>query len=307
MQNALLTFSVFVAFGLVWRIAKPGGVTADAIQRPLIALIHSMLLPVYVFLVVGRMPLNATYMRISLVVILATAGTLAVAWFWLGRTSLSGQTKGALLLASAFSSAFFLGMPLTRIIVGNWSSRVAVDYMLISNILVLFTAGIYLARSFSESNQVTRFVKDMFREPIAWGALAGLLVNILNIRFPGWVRGVEGMLLLGFIPLLLITVGLSINWQQNWGQTMADMLPVAVIQLVVLPLLIYLVMKYIPGLGLGLKTQKVLLIEGMMPAMVWGISICERYKLDSSSYAIAFTFTSILACVSVPVWFNFLW
>ena len=305
MQNALIQLLAFVALGLAWRILKPAGLGADALQRPIVALIHRMLLPVFVFLVMSRLPLKAVYFRISVMVILATLGALALAWFWFNRSPLSSQTKGALVLASAFSGVIFLGMPLTKVMVGKWTMTIAVDYMLVSNMLVLFTAGLYFARGFGERHAITDFLGDMIKEPVAWGALAGLAVNLFGIGLPGWLRGLEGMLYAGLIPLLLITIGLSLSWQQSWNQTIVDIFPVAVIQLVALPLILFLLMKIFPAIGV--KTSKALLINGMMPAMIWGFTICERYRLDSTSYAQAFAFTSVLALATVPLWFSILW
>lgn len=306
MQTALLQLSVFVALGLIWQIIQTRKkVSPSTIQRPLVSLIYYLLLPVLVFLVVSQLTLKPVYLWMSLMVMLATLGALGVAWFWLKNTKYSAKTKGALLLASAFSSAVFLGMPVTSLLIGKWSMKMAFDFMLISHILILFTAGIYLARSFENGSSSKVIDTEILKQPALWAVVAGVAVKLLNISLPAWAVAAESMLYACLIPLMLITVGLSLRWNQSWNNQVLGMLPVAAIQLIVLPLLIYLLIMVFPPIGL--KVGKALLMDGMMPAMVLGFLICDRYKLDSAAYTLAFTITCALSLVTVPIWYNILW
>ena len=56
----------------------------------------------------------------------------------------------------------------------------------------------------------------------------------------------------------------------------------------------------------GAKGTQALLLNAMMPAALLGFVACERYKLDTNAYALAFSLTSVLAIVTVPVWFAIL-
>jgi len=49
-----------------------------------------------------------------------------------------------------------------------------------------------------------------------------------------------------------------------------------------------------------------LTLVAAMPTMVFGIVICERYKLDSELYAAAVTLTTIVSLITLPLWFNYL-
>lgn len=305
MQNALIPLSAFIALGLLWQFIQPKKIGAHTIQRPLILLIHYLLLPLLVLLTASKLDIKITYMWMSLVVMVATLGALGVAWLWLNITKYSPQTKGALMLASAFSSAVFLGMPVTSVLIGKWSMKMAFDYMLISHILVLFTVGIYLASRFVVSSKPKMIQNDLLKEPVLWAIPIGIAINQLGFRHPGWLITVETMLYACLIPLMLITVGLSLRWKQNWGNKVINMLPVAAIQLIVLPLFMYMLLKLVPSIGV--KTTKALLIDGMMPAMVIGFTICDRYKFEVGAYTMAFTLTCALSLITVPIWHKLIW
>lgn len=301
MQPALLQLFSFVALGMLWQFIQPKNIAASTLQKPLIALIHNLLLPVLILLVVSNMKLTMVYLWMSLVVVVATLGTLGVAWLWLRSVKYSPQAKGALLLASAFSGAIFMGIPTTKVMVGDWSMKMAFDYMLLSNILILFTAGIYVAHSFAGGKP--KFIQDdLFKEPVLWAIVAGIAVNLLGLDFPNWVAGVKTMLHNCLIPLMLVAVGLSLKWNKSWVDKIVKMTPVAGIQLVVLPLLIFLLLKVVPSLGP--QTSKALLIDGMMPSMAIGFLVCERYKFDVAAYTMAFSITFVLSLFSVTIWYK---
>ena len=52
-------------------------------------------------------------------------------------------------------------------------------------------------------------------------------------------------------------------------------------------------------------TVAVVLIAAM-PTMVFGIVICERYQLDTELYAAAVSLTTLMALISLPIWFQLL-
>lgn len=301
MQPALLQLFAFVVLGMLWQFIQPKNITASSLQKPLITLIYNLLLPVLVFLVISHMKLTMVYLWMSLVVVVATLGALGIAWFWLRSANYSPQAKGALLLASAFSGVVFMGIPITNVMVDDWSIKMALDYMLVSQILILFTAGIYLAHSFAGGK--AKFIQDdLLKEPVLWAIVAGIAVNLLGLDFPRWVAGVETMLHNCLVPLMLVAVGLSLKWNKSWMDKIVKMSPVAGIQLVVLPLLIFLLLKVFPSLGP--QTSKALLIDGMMPSMAIGFLVCERYKFDVAAYTMAFSITFALSLFTVPIWYK---
>jgi hypothetical protein len=47
-------------------------------------------------------------------------------------------------------------------------------------------------------------------------------------------------------------------------------------------------------------------LEAAMPSMVLGIVLCDRYRLDSSLYAMTVTVSTALSIVTLPMWFKLL-
>jgi predicted permease len=111
------------------------------------------------------------------------------------------------------------------------------------------------------------------------------------------------MLAAGVVPLMLFSLGLGLRWGAGWGGRLSLVAPVVLIQLLLMPLLVWGASD-ITGLGGAVRTAVVL--EAAMPSMVLGIVLCDRYRLDSSLYAMTVTVSTALSIVTLPMWFNLL-
>jgi malate permease and related proteins len=312
MQDSVLTILFFLALGVAWRFASPQGIGAGALQRHLQALIHVVILPIAVFFILAKLPMNAVAMKILWYVLATTAVTLAVAWAWLRTTALAPATKGALLIAAGFGNVLFLGVPLNKVLIGDWAMRIAVEYGILANVLLLYTAGAILSRSFTAAGgaQFKGLANDVLRqrvwlkEPLLWAAAAGLIANLTGMQFPAWFGAIQTAIYGALLPLLLLATALALTWSDAWKTQVVTVLPAAAIQLVLAPLVMWgLISLFGP---VGAKGTQALLLNSMLPAALLGFAACERYKLDTGIYALAFSLTTALALVTVPVWFNIL-
>ena len=119
---------------------------------------------------------------------------------------------------------------------------------------------------------------------------------------PGW--HLECSVMSGAVsPLMLIALGLSLRWDtlrfaQAWPITI-----VALIQLVLMPVWVWLAARLF---GLSGDTLTGIVLEAAMPSMVLGLVICDRYGLDTSLYAAAVTVTTAISFITLPLWFALL-
>lgn len=307
MSDALIQMAIFIAIGFAWRYFKLGGVDANALQRSIMTLIQWIFLPFFVFFAMSVLTFNASLFKFTLYAVVASGVAMAAAWFWLASTNHEPRTKGALMLAACFGSVLFIGVPLTDIMIGSWSTRLAVVYLLVVNILVLYTAGLFLTRAMASPSKlkkpltaITDEAMTIIKEPIIIAAILGLLVNASGITLPVWIGGISTLAGGALIPLLILTVGLSLTWDSSWMNQMKDIIPVAAIKLILIPVVLLIMVKVFGSPGA--KTSQALMINGMMPASLLGLAVCDRFKLDTKTYVMAFAVTSILAVVAVPVW-----
>lgn len=259
-----------------------------------------------VFFAFLKLPLDNKAFNLLLIVALATAGAGAAAWFYLKQSRLPPRIQGALWLAAAIGSVEFLGLPLAGALknMSNWSGGrdIGAEFMLVANILFLLTAGVFLLRGYGGLGRTKNPVDALMREPILWAAVAGLVVGMAGMTLPAFLHNMHNTVLRALPMIMLITVGLSITWKNEWNTLVPmGLLPVAAIKLVLVPVLIYLLFKFVGAPGASVKS---LMIYGALPSTLFGFILCERYKLDTGVYAAAVAFTTVLSFVVVPVLYD---
>lgn len=304
MYIALGQIAVFIAIGALWRFVKPLGIGVGAIQRSLFTLIYIVLLPALVLFVAWKMPLNQTALRMLVIMFVVTLVALALAWFYYKQTNLPKRIQGPLIIAAVFGGVAFFGLPVTNLLVGGWTARISLEFMLVSNVIILLTVGPFLlSRYGGETSTNEKPGQALIKEPLLWAAVVGLMLNLLDARLPDFLGGLYNMLSSSLPPLMLITLGLSLNWMPDWNKLIVrGLLPAAILKLILIPLMVW-GMVWLMG-PVGAKGFKALMINAAVPAFLFGIVLCERYKLATAAYIAALSFSFVLSIIAIPLWFS---
>lgn len=291
----------FISLGVAWRYVKPMGISAGAMLRPVLALLYTVLLPALTLSVMWKLPLTSGTLRILLVMVGATAVGLAAAWFYFKSRGISPRSQAAYILAAAFGNVLILGMPVTQALVAKWTVRGAVEFEVFAVLPLLFTAGVLIAHKLGEKGSEKPGI-GLIKQPIIIMTLLGLLLNLAKVKMPDIVAIWVQMATVGIVPLGMIAVGLALQWHQQWNELLSHVVPVAVIQLVIMPLAMW-GLFHIFDLS-GPQTFRSMMLQAAMPAMLIGFLFCEKYKLDMTAYTAAFSFTTVVSIVTTPLWLS---
>ncbi len=303
MYEVILQTGGLILCGVLWRLFTPQGLEADVLRRNLTGLVYALLLPALVLVVLWRAPLSLDAVRVALMAMLGVGAGMGAAWLWFMRRRPEAAALGALLLAAAFPNATYMGLPVLEATLGSWARSVAVQYDLFACTPLLLSVGVMLAHHFGHAEERAHPLKNLLRVPPLWAALLGVLLNLLAVPLPSAFGGTLVLLAAGVVPLMLFSLGLGLRWGAGWGTHLGLVLPVVVIQLLLTPLLIVWSSDLI---GLAGEVRTAVVLEAAMPSMVLGIVLCDRYRLDSSLYAMAVTLSTALSAVTLPLWFAWL-
>lgn len=292
-----------IVCGVLWRLFTPQGLEADVLRRSLTGLVYVLLLPALVLVVLWRAPLSLDALRVAVMAMMGVGIGMGAAWLWFMRRRPAAPALGALLIAAAFPNATYMGLPVLEATLGSWSRSVAVQYDLFACTPLLLSVGVMLAHHFGSSGERLNPLKNLLQVPPLWAAVMGVLLNLLAVPLPSVLGGMLDMLAAGVVPLMLFSLGLGLRWGAGWGGHLNLVAPVVLIQLLLTPLLIWGASDLV-GLDGAVRTAVVL--EAAMPSMVLGIVLCDRYRLDSSLYAMAVTLSTALSIVTLPLWFGWL-
>jgi predicted permease len=101
------------------------------------------------------------------------------------------------------------------------------------------------------------------------------------------------------IPLMLIALGMGLNWNSlRWRNAPLSTL-VLVCRLAVVPCIGVML-----GQRLGFSGDKLaaLVMEAGMPSMMLGVVFCDRYRLDTAFYSMIVILSTVVGMFSVEFW-----
>lgn len=304
MNTTLIQMSVLILCGAGWSVICPNRLSADQTRLVLTSVVYYFLLPAMVLEVlwradIGWQSLQFTALGISSVLLAVLLSWLMARLFRLGKS----QT-GAMILAAAFPNVTYLGLPVLEQAYGSWARSVVIQMDLFSVAPLVYTLGIMLARHYGDSDdEKPKSPLAFFNAPPFWAAFVAVLLNLNHIESPPWLLGLLQKLSAAVAPLMIFSLGLALSWRAVRLRSLPTIAPVLLIKLLLLPLAALLIADL---LQMQNPVRAAAVMDLAMPSMVLGIVLCDRYKLDSSLYAMAVTVTTALSLLSLPFWFGVL-
>ena len=178
----------------------------------------------------------------------------------------------------------------------------AIQYDLFACTPLLFTLGVLVAARYGDGQVVAHnMARELLRIPALLAGLLAVFLNLMHVPSNGTIDGLLGLLERGVVPLMLFSLGLSLDWSRSQWRTLPSVVPVVIVRLFIVPAIIVL---FTSTIGLSGEWKAAVVLETAMPSMVLGIVFCDRYNLDVSLYAAAVTITTVLSLLTLPLWYE---
>jgi len=304
MVEVLLQMSGLIFCGVVWRLARPAGLQPQQTRTVLTSLVYYLLLPALVLSVLWRAELGANSLYIVVAAAVGVITGIIMSWFSCRACRSHRAETGAVILAAAFPNATYMGLPVLEAMYGPWARSVAIQYDLFACTPLLFTLGVMISARMGGVVTTTRKqLHDVARIPALWAAVVAIVLNLLNAPMPLVVEGWLDLLQRGVVPLMLISLGLSLRWDRDQWVHMPALFPVIIIRLFLVPAVVLLLLMQ---MGVTGDLRSTIVLEAAMPSMVIGLVLCDRFNLNVTLYATAVTVTTLLSLVTLPMWFAWL-
>lgn len=304
MTATLAQMTVLLLLGTVWRILKPAGLTAEQTRLVLTQLVYYLLLPALVLSSLWKARIGSQSLEIALICgagILFSGSSL---WLLLRRFRVANAQTGALILAVSIPNVTYLGLPVLEKTFGEFGRSIAMQFDLFGCEPWLFTLGILLAQHYGETDEKTESLwLSLCKIPPIWAAIIAVTCNLNHIPMPIGLNAILSTLAPAVVPLMLLSLGMGLQWQSLHWRNFPKVLPVIVIKLGLMPL-------FALGLALPLGMRGDFLtasiLEMAMPSMMFGIVLCDRYRLDGALYAMTVTLSTLLSLITIPLWYSYL-
>lgn len=299
MLETLIQMGGLVACGIVWRYLLPEHHSVEQTRHTLTSLVYYLFLPALVLLVMWQAPLGIQTFKISLVAMTGVISAAIVVSMICSVCNISPTTKGAAILAASFPNATYLGLPVLEATLGPEGRPIAIQYDLFACMPLLFSLGIWIAARHGTQTQNSNF--SIWKVPAVWSVVVAVILNLQEISPPSLLKDWLQLLANGVVPLMLISLGLSLNIKREYLREMRSIAPVILVKLLFMPAVVL-------GLAMALaipgKVFYGVVLEAAMPSMVIGIVFCDRFGLNTHIYAAAVTITTLLSFITLQLWYT---
>lgn len=249
-------------------------------------LITQFTLPALIFTALSTIKFDTEKLLLAVVMIISQIICAILAWLVSILFKLSRPKKGALILASTFSSSAFMGYAIVKeVYLGN--SQALSDAAIVSELgvaTVIFTVGVMIAIHFGAKIDSTKekFKQSLkfFYSPIFYALVLGIVVSHFHINQEHWfIAGFYKTLAIvaGANTLLVtITIGLMLNFRD-----IRKVLPIVLIACVI-KLFIQPMISYAQAEIFNFPTlwHQIVVLEAAMPTAALTAIFAKRYGCD---------------------------
>lgn len=301
MFDVILQMAGLILCGIVWRRFRPAGLEPMATRKVLTSLVYYLLLPALVISVLWETELGTASIVIAGAAAFGVITGLLLSYSTCFLCKNQAAQTGVIIIAVAFPNVTYMGLPVLEATFGPWARGVAIQYDLFAATPLLFTVGILVAMHFGSSGErQENLLRGLLRIPVLWAALVAIVLNLSGLPKIESIGGLLTLLERGVVPLMLFSLGLSLEWRGNSQRLIPNLIPIVLFRLLVVPALVLFLLN---GVDVGGDLRTAIVMEAAMPSMVIGLVICDRYNLDSSLYAAAVTVTTALSLITLPLWY----
>lgn len=303
MDSTLIQMTLLIACGVGWQALAPAGLTAGQTRRVLSAFVYYLLLPAMVLEVlwtadIGLKSLHYTLLGVSCIL----SGMLGM--FVIGNCfKIDGPKLGALILATS-PNVTYLGLPLLEQLFGDRARSVVIQVDSFAATPIMLTIGIMIARHYGQADDhdPRPSALALLNAPPFWSAAVAVALNLNGIAAPEWLMGTLHKLSVAVTPLMLVAMGLSLNWKAISPKALPYLMPIIALKMLLMPILAITLAQH---LAMDATDKMVAILDLAMPSMLLGVVYCDRYRLDSGLYAVAVTVTTTLSFICVPFWHGY--
>ncbi len=252
---------------------------------PITALMVSVLMPAVVFDSLARAALPRDLLgRLLLHVVLQLVCIGAVAIVAARLLGWDGPSRAALLMATLFTNAGNIGLPVALFAFGQAGLAVAGGWFAIAAVGV-HTLGVFIVAHARAGGRAA--VGRLLRLPIWYATLAGVVVNVTGWPLPAPIGKASQLLAAGSIAVLLLLLGLNLAQLPSRTELPGAALATSIRLLVAPPI------AWLTGRLLGLEgvALAVAILQSSMPtavtAALWAMEFDARPGLVSAAVVLS--------------------
>ncbi len=228
------------------------------------------------------------------VIFIASIGSGVISYIVLKRLHYDDKKLWSVLVTVMIANTAFMGYPVNLGVFGNSGFLRAIFCDLATTCMFLILSFVLMLKF---GGTVKTALKKILLFPPLWAVVLGISFNLLNIPIGPVLDKTIGYLGDGAIPLIMISLGLSINLD---GLTRSKSMVIftSIIKLGVFPLIAFVVVSL---LGLADLQHDIGIIEAAMPSGMLSLVLAITYKLDYELTSDCILINTVISLITLPI------
>ena len=228
------------------------------------------------------------------IILASSLVTGAVSYVILKQFNFDDKKLWSVLVTVMIANTAFMGYPVNLGIYGQDGFLRAIfcdiatlcTFLLLSLVLILKFGG-----------TVKTAIKKIALFPPLWAVVLGLGFNWLNIPIGNVLDNTVNYLGQGAIPLIMITLGLSIDFSAL-SRSKSMIIFTSIMKLAFFPIIAFLIVNY---LGLVNLEYQVAVVEAAMPSGMMSLLLSITYNLDYELTSDCILINTVISLITLPI------
>lgn len=304
MEYHIIVINIFLIFALilVGFVAGKAHLVSEQASKDLSAILVEITLPASIFSSMLReletdLLINAAllfFIGFACLALEYGAGRLLVKFFRIRK-----ENQGLFLYNSMFTNASFMGFPVANAIFGSVGVFLA-SIVNLSLTITTFSFGIGLVRGDQESKEKFSLRKNVFTN-INIAIILGMICFLTGFRFPEPAENFIAYFANVTTPMSMLVVGMNMSKGRARDlMTDRDAHLLTITRLIVMPLLLFGILKLLP-LGAYPLVAQMILVVFAMPVPALCLILSEKYG-GNTQFAVTTIFqTTLFSIVTIPL------
>ena len=296
---AITIFSIIIMIGLGYFLKRIDFLSKKDMD-PFNKIVMYVLMPCMIFNAIYNADLSSLpeLSILPFIILISSIITGIISYFILKRLHFDDKKIWSVLVTVMIANTAFMGYPVNLGIYGQAGFLRAIFCDMATLCIFLLLSFILILR-FGGTIKVA--IKKIALFPPLWAVVLGLIFNLLHIHIADVFEYTINYLGQGAIPLIMITLGLSIDFSAL-SRSKSMIIFTSIMKLAFFPLVAFiLVIK----LGLVDLQYTVSIIEAAMPSGMLSLLLAITYDLDYELTSDCILINTVISLITLPIIISF--
>ncbi len=295
-----LQLSIPLACGVLYKYVPSALPSAD-VRKVIGSIVLNVFIPLLTFGALSQVHIGEHLWTVPIVSVSTVVLGLLLSWLTYGvllRNRIPLPAAGAMILASTWCNAMYLGLPITTAVFGEGARHIPIEYDYLGMTPLLFSAGTLICVRYGTSGSQATFtdaVRQVITLPPMITIVVAMIINVLDVPIAPWITS-SCMAAGKIVPqLMLFSIGLTLRMPDI--QRLPVILPAVAIRTIIVPVIMWSATIWLIE---DPMVESAAMLETAMPTMMLTMVFAEKYGLDTSALAQAILASTLVSLVTLP-------